>query len=201
MNDKDIHKFDNRNRSSNGTIGDEDVLWSINGTNKWKLWTDGHTRNVTMGLLMVKVGRFINHSATSNRDVINHNWLSDLGRLTRMKSHSGKKKRKHFIEDHKDHQQEVTHDDDNVDDEDDADDDDDHDDDYADGGYDDCEGGVYVGGRDSSDDDDDNGDDGDEDGTRSQHASNVSNETWRKRSLDLAYVKRRKHASFAKKCY
>ena len=112
-----------------------------------------------------------------------------------------KEKRKHFIEDHKDHQQEVTHDDDNVDDEDDADDDDDHDDDYADGGYDDCEGGVYVGGRDSSDDDDDNGDDGDEDGTRSQHASNVSNETWRKRSLDLAYVKRRKHASFAKKCY
>ena len=105
------------------------------------------------------------------------------------------------MEDHKDHQQDDTHDDDNVDDEDDADDDDDHDDDdYADGGYVDCEGGVYFGGRDSSDDDNDNGDDGDDDGTRSQHASNVSNETWRKRSPDLAYVKR-KRASFAKKCY
>ena len=73
---------------------------------------------------------------------------------------SRKEQRKHFIEDHKDHQQDDTHDDDNVDDEDDADDDDDHDDDdYADGGYDDCQGGVYVGGRDSRDDDNDNGDD------------------------------------------
>ena len=45
-----------------------------------------------MVVLMVKVGRFIKHSATSNRDVINQNWPSDVGRLTRMKSHSGKKK-------------------------------------------------------------------------------------------------------------
>ena len=148
--------------------------------------------------MMVKVGRFIKHSATPNRAVINQSWPSKCGTTNTPEGPFRKKKRKH-VDDHKDHQQDDTHDDDNVDDEDDADDDDDHDDDYdADEGNDDCEGGVDVGGRGSSDDDDDYGDDGDDDGTRSQHISNVSNKTRRKRSRDTCEYVKGKLVSFAK---